>query len=203
MRTERTCVAWGITLNELHSIDEKMLNKYLLQQAAEKPLNVLHEYMQLVSEKELKINQKQTTYVTAGVSSKLLATYLQTRAGLRWGNKGEQTRCPFCPYTPLHTYEHCINECRYSISVRRRDEQRTTRADQDQRLPIAIIRRLTEALTTDNHEDLQYYMTMIHSSPYLFHNVSLLTFLLTNAALASVALLYWAVGRMRCIGNRL
>ena len=167
MRTERTCSAWGITIKELLPIEEKKLNKYLLQKATEKPMNLIQEYMQLVSESELKINQMQPTYITAGVSSKMLATYLETRAGLHGGNEGEQTPCPYCPNESLHTYTHCINECSYGKLTRCRADHQEIWADQGQSLPIATIPSLTAALTTDYHQDLQYYLNMIHSSPYL------------------------------------
>jgi hypothetical protein len=167
IRSERTCSAWGITIEELLPIEEKKLNKYLLQKATEKPMHLIQEYMQLVSESELKINQIQPTYVTAGVSSKMLATYLETRAGLHGGNKGEQTLCPYCPNEPLHTYTHCINECSYGKLTRCRTDHQEIWADQGLYLPIATISSLTAAMTTDNHQDLQFYLNMIHSSPYL------------------------------------
>lgn len=99
----------------------------------------------------------------------MLTTYLETRAGLHWGNKGEQTACPYCPNKPHHTYTHCIHEGKYSLCTRTslRDEYRRDLDQQGVMLPKADIETITASVTTDNHQDLHFLVVMIQSSPYL------------------------------------
>jgi hypothetical protein len=166
-RTNKTCEAWGITMEQLLHVQESELNKVLLHKATSRPLNLLNELHQLKSEEELKINQPHPTYETSGVNSAMMATYLETRAGLHWGNKGEQIKCPYCRHKPQHTYIHCINECEFSLCKQTREEHREILERQGKELPTASINKLAKALTTDNHKDLLFYLMMIESSPYL------------------------------------
>jgi hypothetical protein len=166
-RTEKTCEAWNVTMKELLHIHSKKLNKYLLQKAIERPLNLIHTNLQLRTEMELKINQARPTYETAGAGADMLPTYLETRAGLHWGNKGESTKCPYCPNNPQHTYIHCINECNYSLCAKVRKEHREALEQQGKQLIKASINGLVQAMTTESHKDLQYFLSMIASSPFL------------------------------------
>ena len=166
-KTEKTCTLWGTTLTKLLNIKKKELNKTLLKLATKRPLNLLHPNRQLISEEELKINKTKPTYLESDISSAMIATYLQTRAGMHWGNSGEETKCPFCPNGPMHTYLHCINTCEFSITKKIREDYETELDQEGQNLPTANINELTKALTTPRHEHLQYFLTMIDSSPYL------------------------------------
>jgi hypothetical protein len=103
-RTHRTCTKWNTTPDEILHMNKSKINKFLLQRAHNKPLNLLHPNLQLKSEIELKINQDQPTYEKAGLESNMLATYLETRAGLHWGNNGEHIACHTAQANPnTHT----------------------------------------------------------------------------------------------------
>jgi hypothetical protein len=146
---------------------ENKINKFLLQKVKAKPLNILHTNMQLKSEIELKINQAQPTYAKTGLKSNMLSTYLETRAGMHGGNKGEQIACPYCPGKPQHTYTHCINECKFDLCTRTREIQQMELEQQGLQLQKATIDNITEAITTEYHKDLPFLLAMIKSSPYL------------------------------------
>jgi hypothetical protein len=162
-----TCEAWGVHMEDLMQMQESKLNKYLISKAIARPLKLLHSHLQLKSEEELGVNQPMPTYLTAGVDSDMLATYLESRAGMHWGNAGEDIACPYCRDKPQHTYMHCINECQFTGCATVRDEHRAIYESQGAQLPQASIDTLSEALTSDYHQDLHYFLSMISSSPFL------------------------------------
>jgi hypothetical protein len=93
--------------------------------------------------------------------------YLQTRAGLHFGAKNNNTKCPYCVNEPLHTYVHCINDCEFALSKTKREYHENEYTRMGKSLPIANIEELTNALTTKGHEHLHYYLDLIKTSPYL------------------------------------
>ena len=145
---------------------KKELNKALLGLATKRPLDLLHPNLQIKSEEELRINKTKPTYIEAEIPSEMIATYLQTRAGMHWGNGGEKTKCPYCPNGPMHTYTylHCINTCKFSITKRIRAEYEKDLEQEGQNLPMASI---NELITAPRHEHLLYFLAMIDISPYL------------------------------------
>jgi hypothetical protein len=166
-RTAKTCEEWKVTQDQLLSIKKTNLNKFLLEQALKKPLNIIHENLQLASEEELRVNQMPPTYENAPIQRGLLATYLQTRAGLHFGNKGEKTKCPYCPGEPNHTYMHCINDCQFPLTKQKRNKYEEKLAQTGQTIPIASIGDMITAISSETTSQLQYYLDMIKTSPFL------------------------------------